>query len=397
MGFAPPKDAARIESKWTRALRATPLLIIFCIAHFTFGTSLRLLEPLISPDGRYLALSDDFVVDFTTTYFHIPALDNVVSLFTAFFTPALGKFDKAGGLQAFVFLSDLLPLLYILMIEGSRVGNARTIASRFRTAITLFAQLLGGAYVVPMYFFIHYVESGVDRYATPEKRRVQRLELIAAQQANLIAYVVPLATMFTIRGLANRQWINGVFFHPFPLYAFVIEKVLQRFPLRFSRKPRVDLRLALREKGGERRIIKIYDEDLTGLIRIYALSAITVAGVYLFTRFFCPIPMSQIFFSNLSSPSAEHTMLYGAAKVLRYDHICCFSAGAVWILLHFWDLKRAGYVTASWLRIVGILAGTTFICGPGAGMAVMWGWRDFAIRVTFSPEPELESAPHVAD
>jgi hypothetical protein len=136
MGLAPPNPAASgpvrsaLESKYLRALRAAPLLLILILANFTFGTSLRLLEPQISPSGTELRLSSDLTVPFTTTYFHIPGLDDVISLFTAFFTPALGRFDVVGNLQAFALLGDMIPLLVIWMVEGKRAGNKGTVASR---------------------------------------------------------------------------------------------------------------------------------------------------------------------------------------------------------------------------------------------------------------------------
>jgi hypothetical protein len=125
-----PSITRTAESKHSRALRATPLLLFLIIAHFTFGNSLRLLTPQISPSGTTLQLSEDVTVPFTTTYLHLPILDDIISMFTAFFTPAIGHFDKLGGMQALAFLDDLIPLLGIWMIEGSRTGNAGTVASR---------------------------------------------------------------------------------------------------------------------------------------------------------------------------------------------------------------------------------------------------------------------------
>ncbi|KAN0106734.1 hypothetical protein V8E51_009610 [Hyaloscypha variabilis] len=373
MGPAPPKPApsgpvrSAVESKYLRALRATPLLLILILANFTFGTSLRLLEPQISLSGTELHLSSDLTVPFTTTYFHIPGLDDVISLFTAFFTPALGRFDVVGNLQAFALLSDMIPLLVIWMVEGERVGNKGMVASRFRTAFTLLAQVLGGAYLVPLYCFIHYVESGVQRYSTVETRRVEKLGLRTIFLTIGIAYIVPTMAMFNVSGLANKQWINGVFFQPFPLYAYVIQKVLQNLPKRSEEGA---------EKGAPEK-----DGELIGLVLAYMFSGAVVSGVYIVYWFFISTPIPEIFFSNLADPSAEHSMLYGAAKVLRYDQICMFSASAVWTLLHFWDLKRAGFVTAPWLRIVGIFAGTTLLCGPGAGIAVMWAWKEGVLRI----------------
>jgi hypothetical protein len=37
-------------------------------------------------------------------------------------------------------------------------------------------------------------------------------------------------------------------------------------------------------------------------------------------------------------------------------------------------------IKVGWGRIVGVFAGTMVVCGPGAGMAIMWGWRESVLR-----------------
>jgi len=66
----------------------------------------------------------------------------------------------------------------------------------------------------------------------------------------------------------------------------------------------------------------------------------------------------------------------GAAKVLRYDQIAAFSAGAGRALLSVGNLKRARILNAGWGRIVGVLEIATLVPGPGAGIAVMWAWGE---------------------
>jgi hypothetical protein len=242
---------------------------------------------------------------------------------------------------------------------------------------------VGGAYIAPLYFFIHYVESDILRYSSAEMRRVEKLNFKTILLTIGIAYVVPALLMFRVHGLENRQWINGVFFQPFPIYAFAIQKFLQTF----SPPKEKDQEKSIKEK----------DSDYFALRMSYHICGALPYGAYLFHWMDHPSRIPQIFFSNIMDPSAEHTMLYGAAKVLRYDQICMFSAGIVWTLLHFWDLKRAGFVTASWVKIVGVFGGAVVICGPGAAMALMWNWRECVIRIDPLPERELESASRSAD
>jgi hypothetical protein len=68
-------------------------------------------------------------------------------------------------------------------------------------------------------------------------------------------------------------------------------------------------------------------------------------------------------------------LIEGTVKTLRYDQIAACSAGLLWILLSFRDLK-AKKATTGWARIVGLFAGMTLVAGPGAAMGLMWGWRE---------------------
>jgi hypothetical protein len=128
----PSKPSTHPESKLTRALRALPLLLILPIADLTFGRSLRQLEPLISTTENVtsLDLGSGIVVPFCTSYFGLKGLDEVIGMFTAFFTSCIGGYDRVGRLQAIAFLADLVPMQVIWMVEGSRPSSSGTITSK---------------------------------------------------------------------------------------------------------------------------------------------------------------------------------------------------------------------------------------------------------------------------
>jgi hypothetical protein len=64
------------------------------------------------------------------------------------------------------------------------------------------------------------------------------------------------------------------------------------------------------------------------------------------------------------------------AKNFRYNQLSAFSAGAIWTMLSFRDLKKAGKLTTGWGKIVGTFAGVTALGGPRATMTAMWAWRE---------------------
>ncbi|KAH6715559.1 hypothetical protein BKA61DRAFT_632219 [Leptodontidium sp. MPI-SDFR-AT-0119] len=108
----------------------------------------------------------------------------------------------------------------------------------------------------------------------------------------------------------------------------------------------------------------------------YGFTAATAATAYFYVALKLPVSLTEVFFKGLSNPSEALPLITGAAKIFRYDQITAFTAGAVWVLLSFKDLKKAKKIQTRWPGIVGTFAGTTILAGPGAGMAVMWAWRE---------------------
>jgi hypothetical protein len=175
-----------------------------------------------------------------------------------------------------------------------------------------------------------------------------------------IIYILPTFGSFFAPGLTNRQRINGLFFQPFPIWAAIFQRILGLFV----------------KDTTDTDSIKNPEADLAYLRAAYFFSAAASASVYLYLWVFSPFSLGKIFFSGLGNPEAALPLVEGAAKVLRYDHIASFSAGIVWTLLSFGDLKRAGLLEVGWGRIIGVFAGMTLVGGPGAAMAVMWAWRE---------------------
>jgi hypothetical protein len=176
----------------------------------------------------------------------------------------------------------------------------------------------------------------------------------------LLSYIIPSIAMFTASGLATRQWINGLFWQPFPIYAAVMQRVLGRFVKDTTDTDRIDDPAA----------------DMPYLRRIYGFSGIAAACAYLYVRFSSPVSLMDVFSQGIGNPSAVVPVMQSLSKSFRYDQIAALSAGTVWILLSFNDLKRARKLSAGWGKVLGVFAATTIFAGPGAAMAAMWAWRE---------------------
>jgi hypothetical protein len=169
--------------------------------------------------------------------------------------------------------------------------------------------------------------------------------------------------MFAAPDLATRQWVNGLFWQPFPIYSAILQRVFGKFVKDTTQEDRTHDPRA----------------DMPYLRQAYGFAAAVSACAYLYVRFASPVSLREVFFSGLSSPTEYVSLLQSSAKALRYDQIASFGAGAIWTMLSFGDLKRAGKLQARWGSIVRVFAGTTLVSGPGAAMATMWAWREEAL------------------
>lgn len=237
-------------------------------------------------------------------------------------------------------------------------------------------QLWGIGYVAPIYFFLHYVQSPLENYQAADNRLTQSRPIKTIIPTLTLSYILPSIAMFAAPGLTTRQKINGLFWQPFPVYAAILQRVLGLFVKDTTHTDRTESPEA----------------DMKYLRRVYGFAGAAAALANMYVRFKSPVSLTEVFFKGVTDPSAPLPLIQGLAKFLRYDQICAFSAGAIWTLLSFRDLKKAGKLNAGWGRIVGVFAGTTIVAGPGAAMAAMWAWREEVLAKRKEVLPQKEGA-----
>jgi len=231
------------------------------------------------------------------------------------------------------------------------------------TVIAQIYQIRGIGFLAPIYYYLHYVQTPLERYAAADQRMVKIGKAKIIILTVFVSYVIPTVAMFVAPELATRQWINGLFFQPFPLWAALTQFILSQFV----------------QDTTETAKLSKPETDMPYLRQAYAFAAIASGSAYLYvygSAWKSSISVLDIFFKDISKPKDAAPIFDGAAKVLRYDHLWSFSAGLLWVLLSFGDLRKAGKVQAGWIKIIGASVLTTLVAGPGAAMAVMWWWRE---------------------
>jgi hypothetical protein len=69
-------------------------------------------------------------------------------------------------------------------------------------------------------------------------------------------------------------------------------------------------------------------------------------------------------------------------EFFKVDEVSLFSNTFLWLGYLFWDLKHAGMVQASWLRLLFYLSSSVVILGPGATAGMGWLWRENVLAST---------------
>lgn len=130
MPWNPETGVGKHESKLLRALYALPILLVLYGASQTMGVTVQRAIPVLvkARETGEVALGNGDVASLWSKFFGIKGLDDIIAIYVAFFTPAIGGFDVVGRMQALAFLGDLVPIQAIWMIEGIRRGNFTTAA-----------------------------------------------------------------------------------------------------------------------------------------------------------------------------------------------------------------------------------------------------------------------------
>lgn len=140
-GFDPESGIGKKESKLIRALYALPLLFIAYGCHQSMGATIGSLVGAVTEPGT-IDLGAGIIAPLVSKFFGIASLDNFISKYVAFFTPAIGGFDPVGRMQAIAFLGDLIPIQTIWMIESIRRGNFVTVAHLLYVLVSFAHSLL---------------------------------------------------------------------------------------------------------------------------------------------------------------------------------------------------------------------------------------------------------------
>ena len=174
----------------------------------------------------------------------------------------------------------------------------------------------------------------------------------------IFSYYIPQFLSLSHPSMTTRYVWNWVW-QMFPVWATLIQQVFKRTILPDSvehdrlHNPKRDL----------------------ATIRLTIGASVTLSAlVWLYTITKSPYSPLTLFVPGVAS--AKDDWMDIVRNFIQYDHLFCFGGAFLWLGYLFHDLKRAGMVRQSWIRIITEAVLTTVALGPGAAVGLGWLWRE---------------------
>ncbi|KAJ5792505.1 uncharacterized protein N7503_008483 [Penicillium pulvis] len=359
------------ETTWIRAISTTPLIGCAMAANSIMGSTMGGFWPhlmSIIRQGVWTS-SNGETVSLTRSLYNVPFLDQIFTPLITCFLPSISGSDAVSRSQMFSFLTDCGPVYTIWLLESCRQGKSGFEVVLPIVSGTLF-QLLGIGKVAPVYFAIEYIRTPLSSLKG-ENRNIKTDVLKSLFPAMLAGHYLPLFANFFASTVERRQSINA-WWQLFPLVVPLVQ-----LPLRLLAKPQANI-----EK--KKKTASDHKTNLLWTRCTYGLLAAISGLSFIYARWSAPqgTSLAKIFLPGLFEHTQPITSFaQGIARFLKYDDIFSLGAGFVWLGLRFRELQQSG-VPVSWWKSVCALVGTTVTIGPGAALALGWGWREEILAET---------------
>ncbi|KAJ5643353.1 uncharacterized protein N7484_005860 [Penicillium longicatenatum] len=363
------------DTLWRRAISASPLIGCAMAARSIMGSAKDgFLPHLIALLRKGIWTSNNGeTVSLTRSLYNFPFLDRLFSPLITCFLPSISGSDAVSRSQMVSFLADCGPVYTIWLLESHRQGK-----SGLEVILPIVAgiafQLKGIGKIAPIYFAIEYIRSPLSSLKG-DNRNMKTDALKSLLPAVLAGYYLPTFANFFASTVESRQSINAVW-QLFPLVVPVIQ-----IPLRLLAKPRSNIE-AKEKTASNHKTNMLWTRCTYG-----SLAAISGLS-FIYARWSAPqgASLATIFLPGLFEHAQPVTSFaQGIARFLQYDEIFSLGAGFIWLGLRFRELQQSG-VPVSWWKSACALVGTTVTLGPGAALALGWGWREEALAKTHAIE-----------
>ncbi|KAL2849403.1 hypothetical protein BJX68DRAFT_267254 [Aspergillus pseudodeflectus] len=359
MPFNPELGIGLGESKRGRALRALPLLLLALGGFLSMAAVVPLegaAQVLNAGVYRWASSNGTQVEDkIPETFYGVPMVDEFARLGVMRFIISRAHFM----LQNLSLFADYGVWYAIMLVEASRRSLRLTIVQC--ALLWGLLNLKGIAIFVPIYYFAHYIVSPMSAFGARDMRLTDTNQNKTILPVLLVAHYAPFLTAYLSPSSSTRQ-TAAFLWELFPIWIAAMQ---------YGQSDLVP------STSLQDRLIPHPTRDLPSIRRTIIPLVLFSAAVWQYTLWTSPsISEALQLFSPITSGVDSMTFAELFAETLKWDQVFFGFANEVWIVLLFWDMKRAGYIRRSWVSLIGCAVAVTVLGGNGALLGVAWLYRE---------------------
>lgn len=302
------------------------------------------------------------------------------------------------SLQDFGFLGALTSLQVIGIIESIRRGNNFTVSTLWPFFLTFVLWKDSLASTIPIFHFLHYVQSPLDKYAAPDNRLTVVSYTKTVVVSIIFGFLVP-TILYAVRLGPCSPWplmdetshqslsLYSLFWQLSPLWVMLTQRMLVLTAVVDTtardriHNPRADLsylRWAYGFAAAAGGMPHLYEwahasRPITEYVQYMVGNPVTGAAATLQEPM--SMPLLRVLLTHVQQvlvSQFDQTLL----SSYHLGRMVSSISGLIWVLLHVRDLKRAKKTQTSWLQIIAVGSITTLVGGSGTAMVVGWAWRE---------------------
>ncbi|KAF2679243.1 hypothetical protein K458DRAFT_422460 [Lentithecium fluviatile CBS 122367] len=275
-------------------------------------------------------------------------LDEVFRDVTVGFAPSAMGYDDVSRWMMGPFMGDVGVWFGVWLCEGGRERGAGFSPVVF----ALFAQLVGGGVMLPIYYGLFLLFTPAIGRKDGTQRRIDLGKAWIYLPLLFIFHYAPVAGMMYHPSFQSRHYWTWAW----QLYSVRIWLAYEaiRFVIRYLpfRMPNIGKKLSYRASIS---------------LLLAPLIAISV-GMWTYTLFYCPYPLRDVYFPH---PLVEDTWEGRLRRILQFDYLFVNGSGLAWVLMLLREVRPGGTIKRAVAAVVA-----TVLVGPAAALGVLWVWKE---------------------
>ncbi|KAF7558091.1 hypothetical protein G7Z17_g134 [Cylindrodendrum hubeiense] len=352
----PERQVESQESRLHRALLALPMLVLSGVATMAFGMA----EPMGPVLNNMLDTSlfdwNGVSAPIIREFYGIGLVDLVLGHITVAFAQLQFFSDQRAYWQSLVFLTDFAGMYAILLLESCRPSNQKTLF-HFPFLLAFLAQFLGIGTLGPLYFYLFYVFTPIEKLESPSFHLTNCSSCVAVLPTVLLVYHVPHLPSYFHPSLEARNWWNWIW-QLYPIWGSIGMFALSKM-----------VSLGARGEVAEQK-----PQLKTLRVTVGVLVAINIS-IYWYTLYNSAFSISEMFIPKYFSDKPQEADV-ALRTIIQYDYLCTIAGGFMWLGYHFRDLEVAGYCRIRYTRTLYIAGVISYLFSPGTFLLLGWLARE---------------------